>query len=155
MSDNAIRARVTCNALYQRLQNRYDTRVRGTLNPIMASVYSGKFYRFFQFIALKAVYGNDQGTDMSPGYVTDSIWHAVILDTQLYDEIQRTCGRRIIHHPDRALDIPVTITRRHLMTEYMIGRVFHDWYKEGFPQFVAKHGKSITQSLKSEPSLGC
>jgi len=78
---------------------------------------------FLKFIAIKTVYGNNLGTDFSPRFAVDSIWHHVILDTQLYDQIQRTCRRRIHHHPLRRLDSEQTKRLRRLLTLYLSRRV--------------------------------
>lgn len=111
---------------------------------------------FLKFLAIKAVYGNNYGTDFSPGYISDRIWHTILLDTRLYAKLERVCGRRIHHHPERANDPKDIILRRQLLTKYAMEKHFgHKWLIGTFQQFCKQRGKDIIQALQSEPRLGC
>lgn len=110
----------------------------------------------FKFLAVKAVYGNDSGTDFSPGLISDNIWHGVLLNTKLYSKLEQICGRRIHHHPERANDKRDVILKRQLLTLYAIKKHFGDtWFIDTFQNFCQKHGARLTTQLASEHRLGC
>lgn len=129
-------------------------------HAVVGSMYSSHFDEFFKFISIKAVYGNDQGTDLSPGFIVDNVWHTVISNPAVYKNIQdicyAVCRRRVSHHPNRARDPKAIIERRYLLTQYIMTKVFGPtWIIGPFDDFCKKRGKGLLSSLRNEPNLGC
>lgn len=112
--------RINCISLYMTLTKLYQSRVESVVRHASAV----EIEYFFKFIALKAIYGNNSGTDLSPSFTTDTIWHQVLLDTKLYRQIEATCRRQIPHYPQRANDSDQAKLRRRLLTLFLIRRIF-------------------------------
>jgi hypothetical protein len=126
----------------------------------MRSLYRDYFDEFLKFISIKAVYGNSSGTDLSPGYIVDVIWHAVILKPEVYNNIQnicyKMCKKRVGHHPEREKDDPKMIERRYLLSQYTMTKVFGPkWIIGTFDDYCKKHSARHLDELHMQPRLGC
>lgn len=57
---------------------------------------------FRRFIALKFHCKDTDATIISPTPIMDSLWHAAILNTKYYDQLQEEYGMKIHHNPNGA-----------------------------------------------------
>lgn len=135
---------IKCRKLFHTLYRLYFARIQGIYTEnIHEDTVKRLVLRFFKFIALKTIYGNDTGTDFSPGFETDEVWHKVILDTSLYRDIQRTCGRTLDHYPENAMDSKDVISRRYILGSYMMEKVFGPkWLIGDFNSYSVKARKA-------------
>jgi len=147
---------IKCINIYRDLLP-YRKDVHLCLTDIHQKVYQIKYVdEYLKFMAIKAVYGNESGTDFSPGSISDNIWHKVLLNTRLYAKLEQICGKRIHHHPQRAKDPANIILKRQLLTKYTIKKHFGDtWFIGTFANFCQKNGKQLTESIRMESRLGC
>ena len=151
-------AALRCREVYAKLVPLRSQVANSFTSPAMRSMYSTYFDEFFKFVSLKAVYGNDKGTDISPGFIVDTIWHNVMNDP-VYNKIQAVCyavcHRRIKHHPERARDPPNVIEMRYLLSQYIMAKVFKHTDVGTFTRFCKDQGKALIDSFRSEPNFGC
>lgn len=57
---------------------------------------------FRRFLALKAILKDSDASLISPTPLMDTLWHAAILNTKLYDQLQQEYGIKIHHNPEGA-----------------------------------------------------
>lgn len=150
---------IKCREVYKHLLPLMP-QIMGCTSPVSQSLYRSYFDEFLKFISIKAAYGNKRGTDFSPGYIVDIIWHGVIAKPDVYNSIQSICysicHKHVYHHPEREKDNPKLIEQRYLLSQYTMTKVFGPtWIIGTFDNFCKQHGQSLLRSLNHQPSLGC
>ena len=67
---------------------------------------------FRRFVTLKVILKDPDATILSPSPLMDLMWHAAILNTKLYRELQQQVGMTLDHSTDGAAQDPVSTQAR-------------------------------------------
>lgn len=102
---------------------------------------------FRRFMTLKVVTKDTNATIISPTPIMDQVWHAAILNTQYYQQLQQEFGLTIHHNPNGALNKQEENAKREKRLQEM-----HRLYKLMWNEEPLKEKKSFVNANNNESS---